>query len=109
MEEIWQIENKAVTEMEGDPNCQHLDFGAEVHVNRLSEGEGGPVTRFTADVRIVCAQCGCRMTFSGLPHQINLDEPTVGLCGLEASLPLKPYRKEMFYESQHTISVVMPE
>ncbi len=38
-------------------DCVHQDFEAGVKVARLSDGEGGPITGFSADVTILCMQC----------------------------------------------------
>lgn len=38
-------------------HCGHVDFVANVAVNRLTDDEGGPVTAFHADVTIECADC----------------------------------------------------
>lgn len=46
--------------------CQHMNFKADVNVGRLSHEDGGPITGYTADVKINCADCGLAFRFIGL-------------------------------------------
>lgn len=70
--------------------CEHLDFSATVGVGRLTDGDGGPVTSWCADIKIQCAKCGRPMQFLGLPLGVNLRGPTMSVDGLEARLALMP-------------------
>ena len=72
-----------------DP-CEHLNFAANVAVNRLTKGDGGPVTSYLADVRIHCADCGRAMQFLGLPAGIDTGGASLSVDGLEARLGLCP-------------------
>lgn len=65
--------------------CDHQDFAAVVEVNRL-EGSG----RFSADVRIECAECGERFRFLGLPVGLDLNGAAVSVDGCEARLAIAP-------------------
>ena len=74
-----------------DPaTCEHMNFMADVAVGRLQSGEGGPVTRFSADVKIHCADCGVRMKFVGLPMGCDLNGAAVSIDGTEARLACFP-------------------
>lgn len=70
--------------------CEHLNFQASVGVNRLSAEEGGPITSYSADVRIHCAACGLPFTFRGFPLGLGINMPTVSVGGEEARLPIEP-------------------
>lgn len=65
--------------------CEHLDFEAEVQVNRIED-----VKRFATDVHIRCAYCKKPFRFVGLPGGISIDHPTISFDGLEARLPIAP-------------------
>lgn len=70
--------------------CPHESFMANVAVGRLQAGEGGPVTRFSADVRIECVDCGVQMKFVGLPMGVDLNGAAVSIDGKEARLACFP-------------------
>jgi hypothetical protein len=70
--------------------CQHTTFDAEVTVNRLQEGEGGPAENYMADVRIRCAECGVSFRFIGLPAGLDLRSPTVSVDATEGHFPILP-------------------
>lgn len=66
-------------------NCEHLDFEAEVQVNRILDTQ-----RFAADVHITCRECGKPFQFLGLPGGLHPGYPTVSVDGTEARLPIAP-------------------
>jgi hypothetical protein len=70
--------------------CQHFKFEARVDVGRLSEKDGGPVTGYTADVRIKCAECGLPFRFIGAPFGYSRTEPMLSVDGLEMRAPIEP-------------------
>ena len=80
--------------------CKHMNFRAEVDVARLTEVEGGPVTGYSASVRISCVECGTPFEFIGLPLGVksllvpNRDEARASLDGCEARLPIMPSGQE---------------
>lgn len=76
-----------------DHRCEHLNFAAQVDVNRLTETIGGPVTRYLADVRIKCADCGLPFEFQGLKLGIDTGGCTMSLDGQEAHLAILPNGK----------------
>lgn len=70
--------------------CTHENFRASVDVFRLSEKEGGPVTHYSAEIRIFCAACGVRFLPQGLPVGLNPYQPTTDLEGSTLNVPIMP-------------------
>jgi hypothetical protein len=70
--------------------CDHEDFVASVVVNRLKTVAGGPVTGFSCDVRVECAECQEPMVFIGAPLGLLATEPTRSVDGTELHAPLRP-------------------
>jgi len=65
--------------------CEHHNFAADVTVNRLEDSG-----RFTADVRIECADCGTPFRFIGLPCGVDLNGAAVSVDGTEGRLAVAP-------------------
>lgn len=70
--------------------CEHPQFRSKVAVNRLTEGEGGRVTGYSADVRIECAVCGLAFRFMGLAAGSHYAEPRVSADAIELRAPIEP-------------------
>lgn len=70
--------------------CEHPDFVAVVDVNRLSDVEGGPISAFSADVRVRCAECDEPFVFIGVPLGLSPMHPTGSLDGSALSCPIRP-------------------
>lgn len=70
--------------------CEHLNFKANVAVNRLSKEEGGEIKNYVADIKIQCADCGLPFQFLGLKPGVELQGARVSLDCLEASLAICP-------------------
>lgn len=70
--------------------CQHEDFSVRVNVGRLSAVEGGPISNYTADVQIQCAQCGEAFCFIGMEHGSDPAKPMCSFLADEARLPIRP-------------------
>jgi hypothetical protein len=70
--------------------CEHHNFTADVTVNRLPAKEGGPVERYSADVRVKCLDCGLPFRFIGLPAGVDLNGAAVSIDGTEARLAIAP-------------------
>lgn len=75
--------------------CQHMNFGANVSVGRITKSEGAPVDYFTADVRIKCADCGLPFQFLGLEAGMDTQGARVSVDGLEARLAVCPQGAEL--------------
>lgn len=71
-------------------DCEHMNFAAEVDVNRLPTEEGGPIKRYCADVRIKCADCGLPLRFIGLPAGLDLNGAATSVDATEARLAIAP-------------------
>lgn len=59
--------------------CEHHNFAASVKVARLTHTENGPVTGYTADVTVKCADCGLPFRFLGLAAGNHYAEPRVSM------------------------------
>lgn len=71
--------------------CPHEDFVANVDVNRLTKDEDGPVTAFSASIRVECLACHERFRFLG-PMEVGdvANRPTVSLDHCELRAPIVP-------------------
>lgn len=65
--------------------CVHMNFAANVTVNRLEDNG-----QFNADVTIRCADCSMPFRFLGLPLGMNLQGAAMSPDGLEARLAILP-------------------
>ena len=85
-----------------ESSCEHLNFQAEVDVNRIKADEKDTTSphRWMADVRIQCADCGIPMRFIGLPAGMDLNSPCISVDAQEARLPIAP--------KGHVLSVLDP-
>lgn len=72
------------------PRCEHMNFKADVRVGRLTDGDDGPVTGYSADVHINCADCGLPFRFMGLPFGSHPSEPRLSADSVELRAPIEP-------------------
>jgi hypothetical protein len=84
--------------------CAHENFRANVAIGRLSREEGGPITGFTADVTVNCAECGLPFRFIGVAAGSHYSEPRVSIDGTELRAPIEPATHEKFVPSASYIS-----
>lgn len=70
--------------------CAHLNFRSRSDVYRLSEVEGGPITSYTVDLHIECAECGLPFRFLGLQAGAHFSEPRVSVDATELRAPIEP-------------------
>lgn len=70
--------------------CKHENFEGRFEITRVTEGEGGPVKDYMADIHIKCTQCQLPFKFIGMKSGMDYRAPTVSFDGLEARLPLRP-------------------
>lgn len=75
-----------------DRACEHLDFRADVAVNRIGTEEtpDGMPRAYMADVRVVCADCGEPFRWVGLKAGVSFGRPTVSVDEAELHAPLRP-------------------
>ena len=77
-------------------DCVHMNFSAVDRVARLTDGDNGPVTGYTMDVRVKCADCGLPFRFMGLPFGSHYSEPRLSADSEELRAPIEPaYTKEI--------------
>ncbi len=76
--------------------CAHEYFKASVRVGRLSQEESGPITGYTADVKVMCAECGLPFRFVGVAAGSSFAEPRVSIDGTELRAPLEPATHQKF-------------
>jgi hypothetical protein len=72
--------------------CSHESFLSNCNVYRLTEGEGGRVSRFSAELTIECVQCCCQFQFIGVPMGSAPDYPTRNFDRTELRIPIEPFR-----------------
>lgn len=71
--------------------CEHINFLANVEVNRLLKSEDSEKVRcYQADVTIKCADCGLPFRFIGLPAGLDLNGAATSLDATEARLAIAP-------------------
>ncbi len=72
--------------------CQHLVFGSECFVFKISESEQNPekIIAYAADIKINCAECGEAMEFLGLPIGLSLNKPTTDEDCTILRVPIRP-------------------
>lgn len=70
--------------------CEHMNFVADIEVNRLTEVEGGPAKGFSADISVKCGDCKLPFSFLGVPFGMETTRPTSGVDGTELRAPIQP-------------------
>lgn len=78
------------TATERQRRCAHERFVCKADVGRLTEIEGGPVTGYCVDVRILCDECGLPFRWRGVEAGYSVHEPKVSVDGLDLRAPLEP-------------------
>lgn len=72
-----------------DRACPHEDFAAVVSVNRITKVEGGPVTGYSADITVSCADCGEPFRWTGLDAGLSPARP---MCSVDETIMAAPLR-----------------
>lgn len=72
-----------------DKPCPHLNFDAWVEVNRLTSVEDGPVTGYSADIRVACRDCKEPFRWTGLEAGMSMAHP---MCSVDETLLVAPLR-----------------
>lgn len=90
MQDGKMINEVKVKRMLKPTECAHMNFQAHARVGRLTDTEGGPVTGYTADIKIECTECGLPFRFRGLAAGSHYAEPRVSIDGTELRAPLEP-------------------
>lgn len=78
--------------MTADPDkpCPHEDFDVFAEVGRITDGEGGPVTAYSASLRVSCQQCGEPFRWVGMQAGLRADRPMVSVDETELRAPIRP-------------------
>lgn len=76
--------------MSGPKRCEHTQFKSKIGVYRLSDKEGGPVTGYTAEIHITCAECGLPFRFRGFAAGSHYGEARVSVDATELRAPIEP-------------------
>lgn len=75
---------------ETPPPCEHPEVEAFVDVVRLTETDDGPVTAFSASVRVYCGSCAEPFVWTGAPVGLSPRQPMTSVDGQELRAPLRP-------------------
>lgn len=73
-----------------DRPCPHENFAAWVEVNRLTDTEDGPVTAYSADITVRCAQCDEPFRWVGCPAGLSPRQPMVSVDEATLHAPIRP-------------------
>jgi DNA-binding transcriptional regulator YiaG len=55
--------------------CEHLSFRVNANVFRLTKEGSGRPTGFTAEIRVICADCGHPFVWKGVPFGASFNQP----------------------------------
>lgn len=75
--------------------CEHFNFESHARIGRLTDDEGGPVTGYSADIRIKCSDCGHPFTWVGVPFGYSPAQPMVSVDGQQLRAPITPSNFEL--------------
>ena len=75
--------------------CPHESFEARVEVQRLTDGDGGPVKNYLADITVRCAACGTPFHFVGPDCGLSFKKPTVSVGATTLHAPIAPGEAEL--------------
>ena len=70
--------------------CRHESFSVKARVGRLTDTDGGPVTGYTADIKVECDECHLPFHWVGVPLGLSPNRPMVSADGLELRAPIAP-------------------
>jgi hypothetical protein len=71
--------------------CAHLNFKAQVAVNRLQVSETDPrIGGYSAEIRIQCAECALAFQFVGVPCGLLSNGPATSVDFCELRIPIVP-------------------
>lgn len=70
--------------------CEHENFQATVAIGRLTKEEDGPVTHYSAEITVKCADCGLELEWQGTPIGSSPYHPMVSADLKELRAPMMP-------------------
>lgn len=85
-------------------SCKHLNFEAEVAVNRLSKEEGGPITHYCADIKIRCAECKMDFEFVGVSAGYNPLKPMADATFTTLNVPICENKGSIAAKLSYTVN-----
>jgi hypothetical protein len=71
-------------------DCQHENFICDCDVSRISSTEGGPINRYSLDVRVRCVDCNLPFRFIGLPTGLDLNGAATSMDATEGRFAIAP-------------------
>ena len=71
-------------------SCQHMNFETYTKVARLTDGDNGPVTGYSLDLRVQCADCKQAFQFVGVPGGYSPAQPMSNFDATELRIPIIP-------------------
>jgi hypothetical protein len=85
-----QVTGIAANPADPDRACEHEEFAVFASVGRITDGDGGPVAGFTAEVRVSCDRCREPFRWVGAPAGLSPRQPMVSVDELELRAPIRP-------------------
>lgn len=78
--------------MTADPDrpCPHEEFSADVAVHRLTDTDDGPTIAYSAEITIVCAQCGEPFRWCGVKAGFSPAHPMCSPDERTLRAPIRP-------------------
>lgn len=76
--------------VEMDKPCPHESFAAEVAVGRITETDDGPVTAYSAEIKVECATCGEKFRFIGVQAGLMPNKPMCSMDEFTLFAPIRP-------------------
>ena len=73
--------------------CKHESFYTVAEVNRITDGDEGPVVGYSLDLRVACDQCQLPFRFLGLPVGVDSNGASVSADGQEGRFAIAPNDK----------------
>lgn len=84
-------------------NCEHNNFQCFTRVGRLTDGEHGPVTSFTLDIKVQCTECKDFFEFVGVPNGSSPSRPMASVDFTELRAPIRPNTGALARSLSYTI------
>ena len=71
-------------------DCPHEAFDVKASVHRMTDGDGGPVTNYLAEIEIRCTVCDLPFHFVGVPAGYSPRHPMVNVGATMLNAPIVP-------------------
>lgn len=70
--------------------CKHFNFDGLVNVARVTKENSDEVIYFSADIEIMCRDCGNKFRFKGLPVGFHPEQTRVSIFGTQLRAAIEP-------------------